>query len=268
MVVIDEMLKAAALGIVQALTEFLPVSSSGHMVIAKTLLGINEEHISIEVVTHFATALAVLIYLRHRVVEILRAVGTRLTVRREDMTEHQQKDFRLLLLVIVGTIPAAIVGLAARDHIGRFFEDVTTTSTMLIVTGVFVLVSGRLGRPGASLGLVRALIVGIGQAFAIIPGISRSGFTVGTGLLAGLERKEAFEFSLLLSLPAIIGASTIEVVSGRVGGEPAILLAAALPAFGGGYLAISLLFRAIVRNRFHMFAYYLIPLGIALLIFR
>ena len=117
------------------------------------------------------------------------------------------------------------------------------------------------------MGVVRAVIVGVGQAFAIIPGLSRSGLTVGTGLLAGLGRKEAFEFSLLLSLPAIIGASIIEVVAGRVGGEPAVLLAAAIPAFGGGYLAISLLFRAIVRHRFHLFAYYLIPLGIVLLIF-
>jgi undecaprenyl-diphosphatase len=263
----DEVLKAAAVGIVQALTEFLPVSSSGHMVIAKILLGIEEEHISIEVVTHFATALAVLIYLRHRVVEILGAVGTRLAARGGDMTEHQRRDSKLFLLVILGSIPAAIVGLSARDYIGRFFEDMTTTSIMLIVTGVFVLVSGRLTRPGASLGVVRALVVGIGQAFAIVPGISRSGMTVGTGLLAGLGRREAFEFSLLLSLPAIIGASIIEIVSGRVGGEPVVLLAAAIPAFGGGYLAISLLFRAIVRNKFHVFAYYLIPLGVALLIF-
>jgi undecaprenyl-diphosphatase len=262
-----EVLKAVALGVVQALTEFLPVSSSGHLVITKILLGIKEEHITIEVITHLATALAVLIYLRHRIVEILAAVGGRLGGRGGAMTERQRRDFRLFLLVVVGSIPAAVVGLAVRDHIGRFFEDMTTTAVMLIVTGVFVLVSGRLSRPGASLGVVRALVVGVGQAFAIIPGLSRSGLTVGTGLLAGLERKEAFEFSLLLSLPAIIGASIIEVVSGRVGGEPVVLMAAGIPAFAGGYLAISLLFRAIVRNRFHLFAYYLIPLGIMLLIF-
>jgi undecaprenyl-diphosphatase len=264
---VSEVLKAAVIGVVQALTEFLPVSSSGHMVIAKSLLHMTEQHITIEVVTHLATALAVLVYLRHRILEILGALAAPLSSGRMEVTERRRRDLRLFLLVILGSVPAALVGLAARDSIGRLFEDVTTTSIMLIVTGVFVLVSGRLGRPRASLGPLQAVIVGIGQAFAIVPGISRSGLTVGSGLLAGLERKEAFEFSLLLSLPAIIGASIIEMVSGRVGGELAVILAAAVPAFVGGYIAISLLYRAVVRNRFHMFAYYLIPLGIALLIF-
>ena len=264
---IDEVLKAVVIGIVQALTEFLPVSSSGHMVIVKSLLQMKEEHITIEVVTHFATALAVLVYLRRRVAEILGALAAALGPKRTDATESRRRDLRLILLVFLGSVPAAVIGLAARDRLGGLFEDVTTTSIMLIVTGVFVLVSGRLPRPRASLGPLRALIVGLGQAAAIVPGISRSGLTVGCGLLAGLDRKEAFEFSLLLSLPAIIGASIIEIVSGRVGGEPVVILAAAVPAFVGGYLAISLLFRAVVRHRFHMFAYYLIPLGIALFVF-
>jgi undecaprenyl-diphosphatase len=264
---VDEVLKAIVIGIVQALTEFLPVSSSGHMVITKALLGIDEVGITIEVVTHFATALAVLIYLRRRVIDILGAVAKRVTAQRVDMTETQRNDFTLFLLVILGSVPAALVGLAARGQIGRFFEDVTMTSIMLIVTGVFVFVSGRLAKPGASLGVAHALIVGVGQAFAVIPGLSRSGLTVGSGLLVGVGRRQAFEFSLLLSLPAIIGASVIEAASGRMGGKPVVILAAAVPAFIGGYIAISLLFRAVVRNRFHSFAYYLVPLGILLLIF-
>lgn len=264
---ISEVLKAVVVGLVQALTEFLPVSSSGHMVITKVLLNIEEVGITIEVVTHFATALAVIIYLRKRIKEILEAVIRRVAPSKAPRTESQKRDFNLFLWVIVGSIPAAVVGLTVRDEIGRLFEDVTMTSLMLTVTGVFVFASGRFGRPGASLGPVRALVIGIAQAFAIIPGISRSGFTVGTGLATGVDRREAFEFSLLLSLPAIIGASVIELLSGRIGGDPAVILAAAVPAFAGGYIAITLLFKAVVSRRFHLFAYYLIPLGILLLIF-
>jgi undecaprenyl-diphosphatase len=168
---------------------------------------------------------------------------------------------------MLASVPAGLVGFLIRDQVGRLFEDVTTTAMMLILTGVFVLVSGRLARSIASIGAGRSIIIGIAQAIAIIPGLSRSGLTVGSGLLSGAGKEETFEFSLLLSLPAILGASAIEALSGRMGGSPVIILAAAIPAFVGGYFAISLLFRAIVRNRFHLFAFYLIPLGILVLIF-
>lgn len=261
-----EILKAIVIGLVQALTEFLPVSSSGHMVIAKSLLGIEEVGITIEVVTHFATALAVIVYLRRKILAILRAVVKRIFPSSLGLTDSEKRHANLFTLVVVGSIPAAIVGLALRGQITGLFEDVTMTSVMLLVTGVFIFVAGRARRPHASLGMIRALIIGIAQACAIVPGISRSGLTVGSGLLSGVDRREAFEFSLLLSLPAILGAAVIEVLSGRLGGDPVVILAAAIPAFAGGYLAISLLFRAIVRNRFHVFAYYLIPLSLILLV--
>ena len=261
-----EILNAIVIGVVQALTEFLPVSSSGHMVLTKAMLRIEEVGITIEVVTHFATALAVIVYLRHRVWHILKAVGRRIVPRGKDLTESQANDVNLFWLVIAGSVPAAVVGLLLRDQIGRLFEDVTVTSAMLLVTGVFVLVAGRLGRPRTTLGLWRALIIGVAQACAIVPGLSRSGLTIGSGLLAGVERREAFEFSLLLSLPAILGAGVVEALTGRLGGDPVVILAAAVPAFAGGYLAISLLFRAVVRNRFSAFAYYLIPLALLLLL--
>jgi undecaprenyl-diphosphatase len=261
-----EILKAVVIGLAQALTEFLPVSSSGHMVITKSLLGIEEVGITIEVVTHFATALAVIVYLRRRILAILKAVVKRIFPKGLGLTDSEKRDADLFGLVVVGSIPAAIVGLALRGQIGALFEDVTATSVMLLVTGVFIFVAGKVRRPHAGLGMLRALIIGVAQACAIVPGISRSGLTVGGGLLAGIDRKQAFEFSLLLSLPAILGAAVIEVLGGRLGGDPVIILAAFVPALAGGYLAISLLFRAIVSNRFHTFAYYLIPLSIVLLV--
>ncbi len=260
-----DIVKAVVIGAVQAVTEFLPVSSSGHLVIAKTFLGLKEVGITMEVVTHFATALAVIVFLRKRIAGILVAVVTKIRPG-TSLSEAAAKDFRLFLYVILGSVPAAVVGLLIRDRVEALFEDIATTALMLTVTGVFVFLTGKFGRPFRSLGAGRALVVGVAQAFAIIPGISRSGLTVGAGLASGVERREAFEFSLLLSLPAILGASALELAGGRLGGNPVVIMAAAIPAFVGGYFAIKLLFRTVIHHKFHAFAYYLIPLGIALLV--
>lgn len=260
-----DIIKAVLIGAVQAITEFLPVSSSGHLVIAKTFLGLEEVGITMEVVTHFATALAVIVFLRKRVAAILIAVYTKLRPGAQ-LDKAAAEDFRLFLYVVLGSVPAAAVGLLIRDRVEGLFEDVTTTAVMLIVTGVFVFLTGKFSRSLTSLGAGRALVVGVAQAFAIIPGISRSGFTVGAGLATGVERKGAFEFSLLLSLPAILGASVLELAGGRLGGNPVVILAAAVPAFVGGYFAIKLLFKTVIHHKFHTFAYYLIPLGIVLLV--
>jgi undecaprenyl-diphosphatase len=260
-----DIVKAILIGAVQAITEFLPVSSSGHLVIAKTFLGLEEVGITMEVVTHFATALAVIVFLRKRIASILVAANTKLKPGAE-LDDESARDFRLFLYVILGSIPAAAVGFLVRDRVEGLFEDVQTTAVMLIVTGLFVFFTGKFGRSFTSLGPGRAFLIGLAQALAIIPGISRSGSTVGAGLATGVERREAFEFSLLLSLPAILGASVLELAGGRLGGNPAVILAAAVPAFVGGYFAISLLFKTVIHHKFHTFAYYLIPLGILLLL--
>jgi undecaprenyl-diphosphatase len=259
-----EVLKAALMGVVQAVTEFLPVSSSGHLVLAKNLLGIQEVGITLEVVTHFATSLAVIVFLRKRIIAILSAIVA--TARRDRKADQARAaDFRLFIYIVIGSIPAALFGVFLRDRIETFFNNVTSTALMLIATGLFIFVTGRFSKETGALGPVRSFVVGIAQAVAIIPGISRSGLTVGAGLGLGVDRKAAFEFSLLLSLPAVLGASALELLGGRLGGSPVEILAAAVPAFVGGYLAIRLLFSTIIHRRFHAFAYYLIPLGILVL---
>ena len=257
-------LKAALMGTIQALTEFLPVSSSGHLVIAKRLLGLSEVGITMEVVTHLATALAVIVFLRERIIRILAAVvGRFLPWGRAP--EEGSADVRLFLFIILGSVPAAFFGVFLRDRIEGLFEDVTSTGLMLIVTGVFVFLTGRFGRGSGQVTAGKSLLIGLGQAVAIVPGISRSGLTVGAGLAAGIDRKAAFEFSLLLSLPAILGASVIELAGGKLGGDPVTILAAAVPAFLVGLVAIKLLFRTIIHHKFHAFAYYLIPVGLLVL---
>jgi undecaprenyl-diphosphatase len=260
------LLKACIYGIVQGITEFLPVSSSGHLVIAKHYLGVEDAGITMEVLTHAATVLAVIVCMRRRIVEILAAV---ISVPRRgyaDLDEAAQSDARLFVMLIVASVPAAAVGLLVRHHVEGLFSDVTGTARMLIVTGVFVYLTGRFGHGGRSLSLPRGLLVGLAQALAILPGLSRSGLTVGSGLALGIERRKAFEFALLLSVPVILGATLFEFLGGRLAGSVPVLAAAFIAAFASGYFAISLLFRSVVKNRFYMFAYYLIPVGIILLI--
>jgi undecaprenyl-diphosphatase len=260
------LLKACLYGVIQGLTEFLPVSSSGHLVIAKHYLGVEDAGITMEVITHAATALAVLIYLRRRIGEIL-AAGARAVVRgRSALDEKDRSDLRLLVLLIAASVPAAAAGLLLRDHVEGLFADVEGTARMLIVTGCFVYLTGKFGRGERAFSLGRALLVGLAQAVAIVPGLSRSGLTVGTGLATGVERRRAFEFALLLSIPVILGATLFEFAGGRLEGSGGLLAGAFLAAFVSGYVAIRLLLRSVVSNRFYMFAYYLIPAGIVLLL--
>lgn len=244
------------------MTEFLPVSSSGHLVLGKSLLGFKEVGITVEIVTHFATAAAVIIFLRKRLGVMAAAVAKRLLRRRQALSDAEAAQWRLFWLVLLGTVPAGVVGLALEDRIKPLFTDPSSTSAMLVVTGAFLLVTRRFARERAPLGWRQALAVGVAQAVAVLPGISRSGMTVGTGLALGVERRAAFEFSLLLSLPAIIGATALEAARAQIGGSPWVIVISALAAFAVGYAAIILLLRLVIRNRFHVFGYYLIPAGI------
>jgi len=260
------LLKACIFGVVQGLTEFLPVSSSGHLVIAKHYLGVEEAGITMEVLTHAATMLAVIIYMRRRIAEILAAVMRVPRRGYAGLDEAARSDARLFVLLIAASVPAAVAGLLLRHHVEGLFSDVTGTARMLIITGAFVYLTGRLGRGERPFNLPRALVVGLAQALAILPGLSRSGLTVGSGLGLGVERRKAFEFALLLSVPVILGATLFEFLGGRLEGSGPLLAGAFIAAFVSGYFAISLLFRSVVKNRFYMFAYYLIPVGIILLI--
>ncbi len=262
------LIKACIYGIVQGLTEFLPVSSSGHLVIAKHYLRIEDAGLTMEVLTHTATVLAAIIYMRLRIATILGAVLSMFRKGYAGLAEAQQRDVRLFVMLIIASVPAAAVGFLVRDRVEGLFSDVEGTARMLIVTGVLVYLAGRFGRGERLFSPGRALVVGVAQALAILPGISRSGLTVGSGLALGVERRRAFEFALLLSIPVILGAALFEFLGGRLEGSGQLLAAAFAAAFVSGYFAIALLFRSVVKNRFYMFAYYLIPAGIILLIIQ
>ena len=264
-----EMISMIVLAIVQGITEFLPVSSSGHLVIGAALLGGGgtEGSILFETAVHAGTLGAVIVYYRERLAGLLRSLiawfgsGFRADGQVRD-------DISYIGLLALGSVPAAVIGLSLRGPLTAAFGSPLLASACLIVTGFFLLFSKGKGGT-AAIAWKTALLIGLAQAVAILPGCSRSGWTITAAMMCGLGFSAAAEFSFLLSIPAIIGALLLESVSagpGLSGGEAALLVASAAVAFASGYAALRLLVLILGRGRFHRFSWYLIPAGTAALI--
>ncbi len=259
------LLEALILGIVQGATEFLPISSSGHLVLTEALLGISGGGLLIEVTLHLGTLLAVLIYFRRRIVWLLTGGVAR--------GEEGERARRWLLWLALGTIPAVVVGLGLRGAIEQLFESTTAALVGLLVTGG-ILFSSRWSRArGRSAVSSAALFIGLGQALAIMPGISRSGTTIAAGMWLGVDRTEAAEFSFLLSIPAIAGAAllqTWDLISGSAP-DASMLAGALLPGFAAafisGYAAIAGLLGILKRRGLVPFAWYCWAVALAGLVF-
>lgn len=246
-------LDAVILGIIQGLTEFLPVSSSGHLVLSQKLLGVNDPGVSFEILVHVATLLSVLIYFRGQVVSMARSL----------FDSSLPESRRLVLHIVVGTLPAVVVGLLLKDYIEAAFESPAMASAMLIATGL-ILLSTRLAQNRMrSLTTRNALLIGIGQALAILPGISRSGTTISTGMLLGVAPARAAEFSFLLAIPAIAGAAVLDIkdLSNLPTANIGPYAVGGLVAFVVALVAVYLVLEAVRRGRFEWFGYYCLAAG-------
>lgn len=242
------------LGVVQGLTEFLPISSDGHLVIGQTLFGLKND-LTFDVVLHGATLIAILIYFRRRLIELVSTL-----------------DFSYIGKLALGTLPVAIVGVVFYDAIHSAFDAPLLTSVFLLVTGTFLLSlylrreqdenpnaagASNLGRREPT--WTAALLIGCAQAAAILPGWSRSGSTIVTGIWLGLAPAAAAEFAFLLGIPAITGAIVIEggrvpaAVRSGLGGQLAL---GAMAAFVSGLITIRLVFRLLERREFRRFGFY------------
>ncbi|OGX19457.1 MAG: hypothetical protein A3K54_04965, partial [Omnitrophica WOR_2 bacterium RBG_13_44_8] len=186
------MLKYIILGIIQGVTEFLPVSSSGHLVIAEKLLGINEHLVAVSVILHLGTSLALVIFFFRDILNLLR-------------------NLRLLSYIIIVTLITGIIGLSGKDFFERLFASPKLVAAALIITGIILLLTKKFMQAKRNtLNLKDALVLGLTQGFAIIPGISRSGMTISTLLFRGLDREVSFRFAFLASIPAVFGAAILE----------------------------------------------------------
>ncbi len=264
------------LGVVQGLTEFLPVSSSGHLVIFQHFLGLREPQILFDVIVHFGTLLAVVAVYRkdlwQLIVEFLAAMGQWIRTGDLKTTWKEHPYFRLGIFLVLGTVPAALAGILLRGPLVKAFGSLTSTSVMLLVTGTVLFFTGRKtgeGRKLEALSLRDALAIGVFQALALMPGISRSGMTIAGGLYLGLNRDLAARFSFLLSVPAILGANIMEMrdVIGNVESMDTVpFLLGGISALLSGYFALLLLLRLVHGGKLNRFAYYCWALGASVLV--
>jgi undecaprenyl-diphosphatase len=250
--------QALVLGLVQGLTEFFPISSSGHLVLTEALLGVNPLGVAFEVAIHVATVIAVLAYYARRIADLAAgAVG------------GDRAAWTYLGKIVVGSLPAGALGVAFEDEIGAAFDAPVLTAVFLLVTGAVLWSTRRLRGAGGADGDAAerrgdltwgtALWVGVAQALALLPGISRSGMTVAAALWRGMAPLAAAEFSFLLSVPAILGAALLEtsaIVNGETGAGPIALVAGFVAAGVSGYVALVYLVRWLARGHLHRFAYY------------
>jgi len=251
---------ALVLGIVQGLTEFLPVSSSGHLVLVERLLGFDPPGVLLEVLLHLATLAAVVALFHRDLVRLARSL-----VRKEE-TEARRE----LLLLAVATVPIVFLGLFLQKAIVAAFSSLLVVGISLFATGGMLLLASR-AAPGARRSQVRfldALTIGLAQGAALLPGISRSGATLSAGLLRGVKGKEAARFSFLLSIPAILGAGILKVPEALRSSAtsevawPALVVAMLVAALVGA-LAIRGLLAALARGKLKWFGVYCLLVGLA-----
>lgn len=246
------MLNAILWGLIQGLTEFLPVSSSGHLVLIPALLDKEGPDLATSAMLHLGTLVAVVVYYRADIAE---------------MAKFDRPARRTMTLIVIGSVPAVVLGFVFKDKVEELIYNPTAVAAMLVVTGV-VLLSTKLLRLGdRTMSQIRpldSLLIGLAQASALIPGISRSGMTISTGLARGMDSTEAARFAFLLGIPVIAGAGLLEMadlVSSGVG-IPATVWIGVVVAGLSGYAAIAILLRVLTRVGLAPFGVYCVAFGL------
>lgn len=246
------MLDAIFWGIIQGLTEFLPISSSGHLVLIPALLDRPAPDLATSAMLHLGTLVAVLVYYRSDIAA---------------MARFDRPARRLITLIVIGSIPAAVLGLTFESRIEELVSEPTVVAWFVVVTGLILLASTllRLGdRRITEIRPVDSIIVGVAQSFALIPGISRSGMTITAGLARGMERTEAARFAFLLGIPVIAGAGLLQMVEALSAGEsiPSEVWVGMVAAGLSGYAAIAILLRLLTRVGLAPFGIYCVAFGL------
>lgn len=250
-------IEAIILGIVQGLSEFLPISSSGHLELVKALLGddsLPKESMMMTVILHAATALSTIVVFRKDILDIFKGL----------FEFKNNESFQFSLKIVVSMVPAAAVGVLLDEQIEAFFDgQILLVGLMLIVTGLLLFLAQKAKSTQKSVNKKNALIVGISQAIAILPGISRSGSTIGTSVLLGIDKENAAKFSFLMVVPLILGKMAKDLLSGEMDSisNTTPLLIGFLTAFIVGLVACQWMIKIVKRSKLHYFAYYCFAVG-------
>lgn len=258
-------LEALILGLVQGLTEFLPVSSSGHLTIGRALLGVEAaEDLVFEVMVHAATVCATIVVFRHQIAGLFKGL---FKFKCNDETDY-------VLKIIVSMIPVFVVGVFFKDYVEELFSSILVVGVALVVTAALLFFSDK-RKPAATeshrsgIGFGQAFVVGLGQALAVVPGLSRSGTTIATGLLCGVKRENVAQFSFLMVIVPILGEAFLDVVGGDFAATSIGLLPLAvgfLSAFVSGLFACKVMIALVKKARLKWFALYCALVGAAVIV--
>jgi len=238
-------LQLLILGVIQGITEWLPVSSSGHLAIISEILGLKED-LGFYVMLHFATLLVLLIYFRKDIISLLKL------------------ENKLLYYLIIGTIPIGIIGYFFHNIIESFFSNLIYIGIFLIINSI-ILYSTKYFKGEKRLNFKNSFLVGLFQAIALLPGISRSGITIGSSLILKIKKQDAINFSFLLAIPAILGATILEIKNFSF---DYLHIPGFFAAFITGYITLSVLIKLIKENKFYIFSYYCFVMGVLILIWK
>ena len=257
-------LEAIILGLIQGLTEFLPVSSSGHLEIAKAIFGDNslpEESLTFTVLLHFATALSTLLVFRKEVLEILKGL----------FAFKWNEELQFSLKIIVSMIPAVVIGLLFEEELASLFGgNLVLVGSMLLITALLLLLADRAKNTAKNVSFTNAFIIGISQAIAMLPGISRSGATISTSVLLGIDRTKAAKFSFLMVVPLIFGKVAKDIQSGGLyfeNSEIGIMVAGFLAAFVSGLFACNWMITLVKKSKLSYFSMYCFVIGTIAIIY-
>ena len=278
-----EWFEAVLLGLIQGLTEFLPVSSSGHLEIGKALLGVETtDDLLFTTMVHAATVLSTIVVFRKQIWDLIKGFFCGLKgikVEKGALVCNDQTDY--LLKMVVSMIPVFVVGVFFKDQVESLFGSITVVGVALVMTALLLFFSDYASRPGHKsifpentyrngISYWQALAVGLGQAFAVIPGLSRSGTTISTGLICGVKREVMAQFSFLMVLVPILGETFLEIVGGEFGASSVgtlPLVLGFLSAFVSGLFACKVMIALVKRARLSWFALYCLFAAAAIFIF-
>jgi undecaprenyl-diphosphatase len=256
--------EAIILGIIQGLTEFLPVSSSGHLELAKVILGDNsvpQESMLMTVVLHGATALSTVVVFRKEIVEIVRGL----------FRFRNNGEFKFSLNIVLSMIPAGLIGVLFNDEIEQFFGGkVLLVGSMLLITAILLIFADKAKNTNKKVGIGQAILIGISQAIAILPGISRSGATISTSVLLGIDREKAARFSFLMVVPLILGKMAKDIMDGafyNIESSILVYVIGFIAAFVTGFIACVWMIKLVKKSKLRYFAYYCIVVGLIAIIY-
>jgi undecaprenyl-diphosphatase len=244
------------LGVLQGITEFLPVSSSGHLVIVQYMLGIESPGNALEILFHIGTLFSV-IFVFYKDIKLI------------VMSLNKKPSQVLVMHIITATVPVVIIGLTFKDYINSVFSSIVPVGYALLFTGAVLILSINFKNKNKSLSYLYSILIGLSQAMAIIPGISRSGTTISISMLLGIPPKEAARFSFLLSIPVIVGAGVlgfIELQSNDLF-TIEVIIVAILTSFAVGTLSLKMLLKILEIGRFHFFGIYCLVAGIIAILY-